>query len=268
MAGCRPDPVAHQLAGEALAHRERELAERDAADTRQDVPVPRARVALQRARREVRLGPVGPPFLACEVGEQHLAAVERGDLAHAPASAHLGVERLGVALATDDARPVPARFSPSHSPVASRGLLDAHGMRPPWSGGAIVRPRGRRRGGHLTKRRCIGPARDRRSAQAAASSGFSSGRRPLAAARAEVGPAGGPMSCRDGCTRAAARYALRSAASIRISSGDLVSREFAAQDEPANRLCGESEPDWRRTGRRGATPRPAWEDRRARSIPG
>ena len=216
-----PHAVAHQVAGEALAHRERELAERDAADARQDVPVPRAGVALQRARREVRLGPVGPPFLACEVGEQHLAAVERGDLAHAPASAHLGVERLGVALATDDARPVPARFSPSHSPLATGGLLDAHRHAASLVGSrdrTSARPGWER---HFTKRRCIGATTDRRPAQAAASSGFSSGRRPLAAARAEVARAGSPMSCRDGCTRAAARYALRSAASIRIGPATL-----------------------------------------------
>ena len=174
MAGCRPDPVAHQVAGEALAHRERELAERDTADAGQDVLVPRAGVALQRPRREVRLGPVGPPFLACEVGEQHLAAVERGDLAHAPASAHLGIERLSVALATDDARPVPARFSPSHSPLATGGLLDAHRMRPPGSGCAIVRPRGRgagvisQRGGASARRWTAGRLRQlRRRASAA-----------------------------------------------------------------------------------------------------
>src|SRR5690242_12375176 len=92
-----------------------------------------AGVDLKRRWREVRLAVEPPPLLA-ELRERLLAGVESSELARPLASNHLRLERLGIALATEDLRPVAPTLAPAHAPddtaVLALHALDTHGASP------------------------------------------------------------------------------------------------------------------------------------------
>src|SRR5262249_54066228 len=83
--------------------------------------------------RKVRLGVEPPPLLA-ELGQRLLAGVELRELSRAPAPQQVGIEGLGVVLASKNLRPVAPTLAPAHAPydaaVLSHHALDAPGGGP------------------------------------------------------------------------------------------------------------------------------------------
>jgi hypothetical protein len=124
------EAVALKLCEGAVEHSGTQLAEFDAADVRQDVPVPQRLVRPQSLRLEVRSGVGDEPRLP-ELGQRYPAGIHDPELPQPPQSTNLGVERLGVALAAERLGAVPAVFvappdAPDLGPIAPSHLLDTH----------------------------------------------------------------------------------------------------------------------------------------------
>src|SRR6266516_2426182 len=122
---------ARQPRAEALDNLRRDRAQTHRAKPRQDMPVPKTRVAAERSRREIRRRVELPPLLG-EVGKRFPPAREQVQIAGALAPHDLGLECVRVPLATDNlgARPT-LLVAPTHPPDSATLPLDpfdAHGQ--------------------------------------------------------------------------------------------------------------------------------------------
>src|SRR5918999_4866196 len=124
------EAVALELCEVAVEHGGAQLAQLDAADVRQDVPVPQRLVRPQRLWLKVRNGVGNEPLLP-ELGQRYPSGVHDPKLTQPPHSTNLGVERLGVSLSAESLGARPTEFvAPADAPylraVAPSNLLDAH----------------------------------------------------------------------------------------------------------------------------------------------